>query len=549
MPLKIGVMIDSLEAPAWVEKIFADLAAADFVDIALVVRNPDKRETRLLRRLRILLPRFLFALYEKLDRALFSRGEHDAFAPSTLAPHLRGVETIEVSPLRRGFRQRFRPEVVRRIKDKRLDVMLRLGFGILSGDILDCAERGVWSLHHGDDREYRGGPAMFWEIHERSPASGVMLQILTEDLDGGKVLARSFSSTHPFSLFRSRNGAYWKSSDLIPRALRLLHRRGWTGLERLAARHAKADYRKPIYRTPGNFRMFSFLSRIAIRYASAKVTRAFWKERWFIAFRRRRADTADVDLGGSPFTLVPPEPGTFAADPFVVREGGAHHIFYEEGDLATGKGVIARLSVEPDGRFSSRRIVLARDYHLSYPMVFRWGGEHFMIPETRQNGTIELYRASRFPDEWKLEKVLFGGVQAADPTIVEHEGGLWLFVNMSVSGGPIYDELFAFHAHEPAGDWTPHPLNPIVSDVRRARPAGKLFRSGGRLYRPGQDNSARIGHAIELARVESLTPDDYRETPYRRLGPRWLPGNLATHTYNFDGDVEAVDGLRLETRL
>src|SRR5437773_3217563 len=36
-PLRIGVMLDSFDAPRWVEKILRDIASAPFLDLALVV--------------------------------------------------------------------------------------------------------------------------------------------------------------------------------------------------------------------------------------------------------------------------------------------------------------------------------------------------------------------------------------------------------------------------------------------------------------------------------------------------------------------------------
>jgi hypothetical protein len=42
----------------------------------------------------------------------------------------------------------------------------------------------VWSYHHGDNEFYRGGPPHFWELYEKAPLSGVILQVLTEELDG-----------------------------------------------------------------------------------------------------------------------------------------------------------------------------------------------------------------------------------------------------------------------------------------------------------------------------------------------------------------------------
>jgi hypothetical protein len=176
-------------------------------------------------------------------------------------------------------------------------------------------------------------------------------------------------------------------------------------------------------------------------------------------------------------------------------------------------------------------------------MVFRWQESYFMIPETRQNRSIELYRATDFPRRWKLEKVLFDQVQAVDSTLFEHEGRFWLFTNMSVSGGSTWDELFLFHSDSPLGEWIPHPKNPIVSDVRRARPAGKLFWLNGALYRPSQESSLRYGYGVNLNRVEVLSEKEYMETPVKLLTPDWLDGNLKTHTFNFNEDLEIVDAM------
>ena len=176
-------------------------------------------------------------------------------------------------------------------------------------------------------------------------------------------------------------------------------------------------------------------------------------------------------------------------------------------------------------------------------MVFRWQESYFMIPETRQNSTIELYRATDFPVRWKLEKVLFDNVQAVDSTLFEHGGRFWLFTNMSISGGSTWDELFLFHSDSPLGKWLFHPKNPIVSDVRRARPAGNLFWLNGSLYRPSQESSLRYGYAVNLNRVEVLSESEYKETPVKLLTPDWLEGCLKTHTFNFNEDLEIVDAM------
>jgi hypothetical protein len=46
-----------------------------------------------------------------------------------------------------------------------------------------------------------------------------------------------------------------------------------------------------------------------------------------------------------------------------------------------------------------------------------------------------------------------------------------------------------------------------------------------------------------LNEVTTLTGDDYAEVELGRIDPKWGKGNLGSHTYNFDGDIEVVDGL------
>ena len=64
--------------------------------------------------------------------------------------------------------------------------------------------------------------------------------------------------------------------------------------------------------------------------------------------------------------------------------GVADFVFFEEyryrfwGRTQGGKGTIAAVEHRADGTWGERAIVLERDYHLSYPFVFRWQGRHYM---------------------------------------------------------------------------------------------------------------------------------------------------------------------------
>jgi len=551
-PLRIGVMLDSMQSSAWVAKILADIQASEFAEVVLVVINDAPRTTpkRSFReRLRMYWIHGLYNRYVAWDKRA-NGGERDAFASVALKTILGNAEIISSKPLQKGFVDRFTEEDVNRIKEARLDVLFRFGFRIIRGGILGTARYGVWSFHHGDNREYRGAPPGFWEMYERNPVTGSLLQILTEDLDGGHVIYRSLAATNFDSLYLNRNATYWKTAEFPMRRLRQLYYYGWEFIKALPEYNEKDEYTKAIYKTPRAPVMARFLARWTATWLKRKLRARVVRQRtqWFIALRRREGKRT-VASGMTGFQILPIPGGRFHADPFLFQRNGKTYLFFEDFDFRAKKANISCLEVDENGGCGPAETVLARDYHLSYPFVFEWKGEVYMMPETRASGRVELYRAEEFPKRWVLESVLMENVTAVDPTLLEHNGKLWLFLNMAARGAETTDELHLFYADSPLGEWTPHPCNPIVSDVRRSRPGGALFVENGELIRPSQDCSLRYGYALVLNRVEALSESEYRETPVCHIGPEWQKGNLCTHTYSRTDDWEVVDGMFLPRKL
>jgi hypothetical protein len=546
--LRIGVLLDDIVVPTWVDVVLRQIAESDFLDLSLVVLNAERPQIRSLpRRLWKGRDKLLFRLYERIDSIVY-RKPGDAFEParSSMLDAVPAIETRPLSP--KPWENRVDEETLERIRAADLDVILRFGFRIIRGEILDAARYGVWSFHHGDNRKYRGGPAFFWEMYGGDPVCGTTLQILTDELDAGHAIYRSHSATDPVSLRRGRSGPYLKSANFVVRRLGDLHRHGFGYIESLPTYDDPPARETPIYRTPTNRETVRFLWRTATAILRRRLWRLAKREEWFVAYRRIAEPHAAPELGPA-FTPITHPPRHSFADPFVISNGSRSYIFFEDLDVTTGKGSISYVSLNGSGQTSAPATALRRPYHLSYPFLFEHGGAYYMIPETSATRRVELYRAVAFPAEWKLERVLLEGIEAVDPTLFHRDGRFWLFANVAESGGPTVDELFLFSADSLTGEWTPHPMNPIVSDVRRARPAGRLFERDGHLIRPSQDCSGRYGSAVVLSEVTTLSADEYREVPLRRMESGWLKGNLASHTYNFDGGIEVVDGLAGRRRL
>jgi hypothetical protein len=416
--------------------------------------------------------------------------------------------------------------------------MLRFGFRIIKGEILEAARYGMWSLHHDDNRSYRGGPALFWEIYERNPESGTILQVLTDELDGGKVLYRSISATNFASLYKNRRETYWKSAEFMMRRLADLHQDGWASLQALDTYSEQNTYARGIYRRPTNRQMLRFLAK-TYGYRLRQKVLSTLDEQWVLAFRRRGSNDR--------FTIVDPPADRFYADPFLAERDGRTFVFFEDYSHAEGKGTIACAELRASG-MGEPQTVLAGPDHLSYPSLFQWRGDWFMLPETGARRRLEFWRARRFPDEWALESVAFNGVDACDATVWEHDGTWWMFVTLCVAGGPRADEVSLFYAPTPLGPWHPHRANPVVSDATHARSAGALYREGELLIRPSQDARGGYGQAITLNRIDRLTPRDYRETAIGSIQPTWHPRVRGTHTIARSTMFEVIDGRLVRFR-
>jgi len=527
-----------------------DVTRSGIADVVLVVHNDTRRPRRgtvdWLRRALAKKRHVVRRLYTLLDEWLFQTAP-DPFERVDVGPLVEGRPVLRVTPRQTRYSDFLEGADVEAIRSHRLDVALRFGFRILRGHVLGVARHGIWSYHHGDNRVHRGGPAGFWEVMQDEPVTGSVLQRLTPELDAGEVLYRSWSSTDRLSVRRSKASLYWKSSAFVMRKLRDLHDEGPAGLRAAGNGGGYRPYVDVLYRAPGNLEMLGLVLRMGGRIARRTRQEALTFGQWFVACKLGREEGPAESLHDLR-PLMPPR-DRFWADPFPVATGSGYFIFVEELLRRTGRGHISVIEMDERGSWKPPVPVLESESHLSYPFVFEWRNERYMIPETRARRRVELYRASAFPFGWELDRVLLDDVRAVDATLAEVDGTWWMFANVSVEGSSANDELHLFHARSPLGPWRPHRRNPVKSDVRSARPAGRLFRHREGLYRPAQDCSVRYGHAIGIHRVRRLSGDEFVEEEVARILPRWRKGLERTHTLNHAGRLTVLDGYVRRSRL
>ena len=289
---------------------------------------------------------------------------------------------------------------------------------------------------------------------------------------------------------------------------------------------------------------------------------AGWKEVYTIAVRPVPAEPGHEPLpalGAGAYTPLPGTPGHWYADPLLYRRGGERWLFCEDFDLAANKGSIAAFPLGPGGRPGAPQTVLEADCHLSFPTVFDWNGETWMIPETGADRTLCLYRCRAFPGEWVLVRAFPVGKELADTIVlgaaeeeltllcsqVRPENGLYTrYRRYALRPDPQEEGGFALEEDEPFG------LEHRFYDLG-ARNAGPLFCWGGQTVRPAQV-STKVDYGVYL---QFWTRRGGKETPLCAATPQNVTISgldpaavIGIHTYCRDEELEVIDARYL-TRL
>jgi hypothetical protein len=556
-PLRIGLLLDGYTQPRWVlealERVQRETSAR-IVAVALNVPEPSTSQAPPASRLgrwyanrRVLLQ----AAHRRLDQWKFPL-RSSPFLPADIQPLVAGATIVPVHPRRTKFSDYFPDEAIAALRSCDLDIAIRLGFRILRGEALQIARYGVWSYHHGDKATNRGGPPAYWEVLEAEPTTGAILQVLSEQLDDGRVLAEGWVRTDRFSTGRNAAQLYWMAEPFLARAVAALEvRRATEGATpEPPPPMAPSSYSRRLYRPPSNGELYAPLTRLARRYVARHAQYSRAEEQWYLAYDTGRAIDASAGFHLAPYrfrTWEPPH-GVSWADPFPVEVNGERVLFFEEFKHTDGRGRILVADLAGDGTPGTAVPALDLPYHLAYPFHFSHQGEQFLMPECGTRNAIEVWRARRFPDDWTLEHSMLAGAPWVDATLYQLDGRWVLFAGLDTSARGDWDELHIFFGDSPFGPWRPHRRNPVVVDVRSARPAGRLIRSGGRLYRPAQDGYRSYGSALRIQEITRLTETEYEERTVTQLHPEWLPRLVGTHTYNQIPGFAIIDVRRVVPR-
>lgn len=248
--------------------------------------------------------------------------------------------------------------------------------------------------------------------------------------------------------------------------------------------------------------------------------------------------------------VTSPSKKGFYADPFITSYFGEPYLFFEEMIESDSKGIISCVKISdvkehPNNVAKYVHPVLTLDTHLSFPYLFTYGDDLYMVPENAQSGTITLWKNTGVPTQWEKIKELQSNFAGVDTILFHHNGCWWLFSTKhdSLDTNSGRSNLYIWHSNSPLGEWTLHPQSPILHEKPTARAAGAPFIHNGSLYRPVQDCTKRYGGATIIMKIMDLNETTFLETDVMRIDPI-PPHTDGLHTFSFEGNLTIIDGIK-----
>ena len=356
--IKVGVLINSQKVNAWEYKMLNEIFNSDYAEIKLfIIQSLSKRNVNLFK--------VLFEQKDNLFYKLFTEIENKIIKLKQNPFEKKSITNFSSVPL--YIMSSNKTEDIIKFD---LDVIINLGLDISKSDILKTTKFGIWSYYHGDISIKLGGPPGFWEVMENWGETGSVLQILMKDSEA-KNLYRSYSLTDPHSVVRNISKLLWKSTMFIPRKLRELYIEGEENFFSNIKNQNKYPkfYSNKLFKIPGNFEMIYLLCKLLIKYLKEKISNIFYKNQWHLQYQISKNNTLPTIFFG--FKKIIPPKDRYWADPNFIKKNERYYIFFEEYIYSRKKGHISCIELDVEGNCSFPQIVLKKDYHLSFPFVFK----------------------------------------------------------------------------------------------------------------------------------------------------------------------------------
>lgn len=492
---RIALIIDNLRLTRWQAEALEQLGdSAEYVILNCTNTSFRRRPLR-------------HALYYLLNFACIRTSATRAVP---LPPRMSIIAKYDFAAEQDGAWQRLPPDALHQLRNWSPEIAVKFGMGLLRvPPELECK---ILSYHHGDPRRFRGRPAGFYELLGSVSVVGQIVQIISNRLDGGAVVA--FAETR--AIRHSYRATMAESYSVSPLLLRTAIRNC------LAGNTLEISPEGKNYRLPSNWTVARFAVMLLFRKLSRIVRASLFYKVWEVATVDESGERAEQLLEAiaddNRWQVVPiPARYRFLADPFFDPRSG---ILAEGLRRTDGQGEIVRIAE------SDVQVICKGRGHFSYPATVRSGTEWFVVPEVSEWAGPRLYRLTGSGAELAGELDVEGSPRLVDATLYSRPDGAYLFGSLPAETPCV---LRLWTAPGLTSKFVEHPASPVRISPIGARMGGSILELTDGLIRVGQDCSGKYGDGLALFRIRDLSHSSYGEEQVARMSFSKVRG---PHTLN-----------------
>lgn len=531
--IRFGIMSESPHLKAWEAECIKKILTIKNTSLSVIIYPAKETKSEA----KSIIKKKYSTLLFRLNRKFF-------FKPKSLSPvdfldEFKNITRIHCLTKKTDYSEYFTDLDVNKIENENLDfIILFSGFRNINGKILNSCKYGIWRFHSGDPKKYSGIPPYFCEMYNSENVSATFLLKLSNRPNIAYVLEKGYYKAIDYSFKTNLDRAHFESSSLAKDVCEkfLLDDNSFWNLP-----ESEISSQEVI---PNNVQFIKLCLKVLINKTRRFLRIFFFHEQWNIGYTKNTiTDFLNSDERLKIKLLFNSSKDHCYSDPFVIKYQNELYLLFEEFKTNQVKAKISAINFDETIKENKIEKAMEKVHHLSYPHVFDYKDEIYLIPEEWRSNQISLYKAESFPNKWKKVKTLVDNVTAVDATLFRYNNLWWMTFTQKKENPDL--KLYIYYSEDLFGPWFPHKKNPVKTDIQSSRPAGNVFESGNKLIRPSQDCSKTYGGSILFNEITKLTPSDFQEIPLKRLKPYSdMKFNQGIHTINSIDNFIFIDCKR-----
>ena len=529
---KIGIVLETFKVNKFDKQIIEKLSLDKNIDLVAILTNKKfkKKNTTLIK---ILFFKFIFNLEKFLLQFFFKElKELDKAHPININKFKKVINLKKIEE------KNILSNKYDEVSKNNLDLILTLGVdNIFKKKNLKISRLGVFSINYSNFKLDNNTPPGFWETYLNKSETGFVFQLYNNKSNNENILFKGEFATKRFFSLNQYN-LLRESGYFLVKTIKKI------STNQININNKKFITKSKIYEIPNIITLIKYLFIKITLFLTLFQKRIIFNKRqkWVINYSRGPFDKIDLKKS----KIIKNLKDRYFADPFVFSHNNKKYIFVEDFFFKTKKGSISVIEIDDNDKQKIYEKVIDETFHMSFPFVFMYKHNLYMVPETAGANSIRLYKCIKFPNKWKYCYDLISNIRSVDNLIINNGNKYYLLTSTS-NYDDFSSKLEIYISNNPISKtWTPHVNNPVYFDLKKGRNGGIIFKNK-EIFRACQtygintlgDN--QYGNKLSINRINSLNQKKFSEETILNIKPNFKKNLLGIHHLNGTDDFTVFD--------